>query len=190
MNKAIFLDRDGTLIEHIKSTITGLHRAAFYPGEVKFYPQTIECLQKLQRDFGLFLVSNQPDAAKDNIPYGNLYAVHYKFNNILLKNDIHFKEFYYCWHKSSDKCICRKPSIYYPLIAQDKYNIDFSQSWFIGDQDVDTWCGRDAGMKTILLDRYSSKHLRGKSAPNYTAKDLPEAVNIIYENFVLSTRFR
>ena len=63
--------------------------------------------------------------------------------------------------------------------AQKKYNLDLKSAWMVGDQDTDIRTGKAAGTKTILVEYPYSANRRGKVAPDYTVKDLKEAVDII-----------
>jgi D-glycero-D-manno-heptose 1,7-bisphosphate phosphatase len=146
MIRAIFLDRDGTLIRDFDG------EPPRTPELVQFFPSIIGVLQRLMDvGFELFLVSNQPDFAKGKSTMEELEAVHKKFCCDLFDNGIHFREFFYCFHKAEDNCACRKPKPYFILESAKKYNIDLSKSWMIGNRGADILCGLEAGTETILV---------------------------------------
>ena len=187
MNKAVFLDRDGV----INKLVFNSERTEFEP------PHSVEdfilnsgvlpSLKKLQENnFLLFIVSNQPDFAKGKTKLKNLKNVHSFFNSELKKNNIQFSGFYYCYHhpqsqikKYAIKCNCRKPNNLFVLSAIKKFSVDKLESWFIGDRDSDIICGMNSGLKTILVLNPESKSYIGHSEPDFSVKNLNEAVKII-----------
>jgi len=174
-NKAVFLDRDGTINYPVYNIESEEYEPPRTPEYLKLYPFAITSLKRLQ-DMGylLFLISNQPDAAKGKNTMENLLSVHYKLQNILAENKIWFKDFYYCFHHPSvSECECRKPSPYFIKKAEKEYNLDLKESWMIGDRETDVICGKEAGTKTIKLGNPKSKFA------DFTDADLEEAVEII-----------
>jgi D-glycero-D-manno-heptose 1,7-bisphosphate phosphatase len=166
---AIFFDRDGTLIDNPND------EPPRTPDEVVFYPTVIESLNRLQEaGFSLFLISNQPDFLKGKNTMGELRAVHVRFNNILFENGINFKEYFYCFHREEDDCICRKPSPHYIRFAEKQYNLDLEKSWIVGDRDADIACGQRAGLSTILI----GPQIDG-AIPDYAVTTLQDAASII-----------
>ncbi len=144
MNKAVFFDRDGVLVRIING------HASWREEELELYSE-VDYLKEL-KGYDLFLVSNQPDAAKGNTIYAELHKIHDKFDKILKLKEIYFKRYYYCYHRKEDNCNCRKPSPYFLLKARDEFGIDLSQSWLIGDKNADIECGMNAGVMTIKID--------------------------------------
>lgn len=151
MNKAIFFDRDGVLVELING------HAAWRVEELKLNSD-INYL-KLLNEYYLFLISNQPDAANGKTIYAELHKIHDKFDEILKSKEIYFKRYYYCYHRKEDNCHCRKPSPYFILKAKEDFNLDLSQSWMIGDRDTDIECGMNAGIKTIKINNMNLKNV-------------------------------
>lgn len=145
MNRAVFLDRDGTIIKGPTPPKK--------PHEMKFIPGSTKALEQLKNNgYLLFLVSNQPDVAKGNSTMEQLQEVHTRFRRELELSSIHFKEFYYCYHREEDHCFCRKPSPLFLFKAKEKYDIDLTKSWMVGDTEKDIRCGIAAGTKTYLVD--------------------------------------
>lgn len=145
-NKAVFLDRDGTLINNPND------EPPRTPEEVVFFPGVIDALQKLSNaGYLLFVVSNQPDYAKGKDTLENMFRVHVAFDYILKECGVFIKEYYYCYHKAEDNCVCRKPKSYFLLKSAEQYNISLKDSWMVGDRDTDIECGRRAGTKTTKV---------------------------------------
>ena len=122
----------------------------------------------------LFLITNQPDAAKGKTTMENLLNIHDKFHEILTKNGVYFNDYYYCFHHPDYcACMCRKPSPHSLIQASEKYKLDLKKSWMIGDRNTDIVCGINAGTKTIKISKEKS------NIADFTAKDLKESVEII-----------
>lgn len=188
MKKAVFLDRDGVLNRLAFNQATGEYESPHSEEETEIYSFTASALKKLQdAGYMLLVVSNQPSFAKGKATMANIKKVHKKVDDHLKKNGINIAEYFYCYHHPegivegySYECECRKPKPFFVNEAQKKYNIDGSASYFIGDQDKDVFCGKAAGVKTILLTGEKiSDDKRGQSDPDYRAKDLEEAIKII-----------
>lgn len=189
MNRAIFLDRDGVLNRLVWNPQTGEYESPHRVEDLELYPWTIHALSRLDPGtYSLFLISNQPSFAKGKTTLENIKAIHAGFHQILIDNAIYFTDYYYCYHHPqgvvpgySDECPCRKPKPFFLLQAQRQYRIALECSWLIGDRDSDIFCGRAAGVKTILIQEPSSSTKRGKSDPDFYAKDLAQAIDIILE---------
>ncbi len=146
MNRAIFFDRDAVFVKPVYHH--NKYGAPWKVNELQLY--NIDCLKNL-KGYDLFLISNQPDAEKNNTTYLDLMQIHSKFDDILKSKNIYFTEYYYCFHKKEDNCKCRKPKPYFLLKAAEKYNINLSLSWTVGDRDTDIECGKNAGTKTFKI---------------------------------------
>jgi len=127
------------------------------------------------------VVSNQSGAARGYFGVNDVE----KFNAAMLADlsgrGINLDAIYYCPHGPDDGCDCRKPEIGQFKMAQERFKIDFSRSWMIGDKSSDIMAGKNIGAKTILvMTGYSGKEPGAVSIePDYTANDLFEAVEII-----------
>ncbi|MBP2134440.1 D-glycero-D-manno-heptose 1,7-bisphosphate phosphatase [Methanomicrobium sp. W14] len=187
MKKAVFLDRDGVINRLVFNPGTGEFEPPHDPADLSLFPGVIRSLHSLaDAGFDLFIVSNQPDYAKGKTTLEQIKAVHKKLEEIFTENNIHFREFYYCYHhpdgvvpEYSYICECRKPKPYFLLKAAEDYGTDLSQSWMIGDRDSDIECGKNAGTRTILIKEPHSSDKRGKSNPDFYAENIEEAKNII-----------
>jgi D-glycero-D-manno-heptose 1,7-bisphosphate phosphatase len=176
MNRALFLDRDGVIDEVVFRA--GEWGAPLEPSQVKVLPGVREAL-KLAANNGwlIFVVSNQPDAAKGKTTMESLRAVHEK----LLKDlgGVPIKEFFYCFHRAEDHCSCRKPQPTLVLEAAKKYDVNVYDSWFVGDVDTDIECGHRAGTKTALIEYRHTKPRRGAQKPDWVGRDLSDFVRAL-----------
>jgi len=170
--KAVFLDRDGTIIEdrgHLSN-----------PDDVIFYPYTLKALKILQKDFLLFIVSNQSGIAKKLITKEDVDKVNARVIDILRKNGIEITQIYYCPHNREDNCECIKPKPYFLRKAVEKYGIDLSKSYVIGDHPHDVEFAENAGAKGIyVLTGHGAKHTNELKPGWIVAKNLLEASEMI-----------
>lgn len=152
MKKAVFLDRDGTIINDVGyiNKIT----------DVEFYPFTYTALQQLSEYFLLFIITNQSGVAKGFITKSQVKAVNKHIELMLNKNSIKINKTYCCTHKPGDNCKCMKPSGYFINQAARYYDIDLSKSFIIGDHPTDIICGINSGVTPLyLLSGHGLKHL-------------------------------
>lgn len=180
-NKAIFLDRDGTLIED-----PGYIN---HPDQVKLLDGVAEALREL-KDMGYKLVvaSNQSGVARGIVTEEVLGEIHNRLKQLLAEKDAFLDQIYYCpyhpdgvipkYRKESD---WKKPKPGMLLAASEQMDIDLIQSWCIGNSSRDVEAGLRAGCKTILINRSSvaKQPEVGEPAPDYQAVNIREAVNII-----------
>ncbi len=159
LKKAIFFDRDGTLNEEVFYTDTAAFESPRNVADVALLPGVGRALKNFQDSgFLLFIVSNQPNAAKGKNTREELIAVHNALMNQLEEDGVVITESFYCFHHPdfTGPCDCRKPSPFFLLEAQKKYDIDMARCWMIGDRQSDIECGQRAGVKTLLVDKENS----------------------------------
>lgn len=151
MNKAIFLDRDGTLVKDKGYLKT--------PNEVELLPSIDVALNKFSLNkFNLIVVSNQSGIGRGYYNIAEMKKVNDRIKSELLKHSITILAFYYCPHfigskidKYNIKCDCRKPSPGLIIQAAKDHNIDLCQSYMIGDKESDIIAGLRAGVKKCYL---------------------------------------
>jgi D-glycero-D-manno-heptose 1,7-bisphosphate phosphatase len=185
MNKAIFLDRDGVINKMVFNPNTGEYESPHSPEDFELYPWTVETLLRFQEmNYLLFLVSNQPSYAKGKTSLENIKAIHEKFHNYIYDRGVKFTEYYYCYHhphgivpEYTGKCICRKPEPFFVMKAVKEFNIDTEKSWFIGDRDMDIFCGKAGGLKTILVNKDSYVIVR--CSPDFVVERLCDTIEIV-----------
>lgn len=168
---AVFLDRDGTLIEdrgHLRS-----------PSEVVFFPNTVRALQLLQRSFKLFIVTNQTGIAEGSITPLDVARVHDFIVEHLGRFGVHIEQVYSCPHRRSDGCHCIKPNPYFLQEASRAYGIDLRRSFVIGDHPHDVELGRKVGAVGIyVLTGHGEKHRAELSADVRVVSDIWEAAKL------------
>ena len=173
MNRAIFLDRDGVInIDH------------GYVYEIKdfeFIPEALEALKTLSKSkYKLFVVTSQSGIGRKYFGIEDYEILTTHMLDIFKKKDIRIDRIYTCTHHPDDNCECRKPKIKFLLDAKREFNIDLTESFFIGDLEKDIKTGKKAGCKTILVLSGQTKNDKDfKVKPDFIAKDLYNAVNII-----------
>ena len=171
MNRAVFLDRDGTLIEEKDY----LHR----PEEVVFFPGVGPALRRLQdAGFKLFIVTNQSGVGRGMFPLEDVHKVHDHLCRELAKDGVRFEKIYVAPEAPDKPSRGRKPSPQFLFDARDEFGIDLSQSYMIGDKLIDIECGWKAGVKKsiLVLTGYGAKVI---GVGFQKATDLPAAVEWI-----------
>lgn len=192
MNKrAVFLDRDGVINSLIFNQATDSYESPKSLKDFYIFPYVTESLQALKRaGYLIFVVSNQPDAAKGKAPIENLLQIEDFFARFCRKNGGLIDEFYYCHHhpegivpEYTRMCRCRKPGTYFLEIARDTYGIRLPESYFIGDRETDILCGRNAGCKTIrIIHPHMQADGKNRQNPDQICSDLLEASDWIIKN--------
>ena len=180
--KAIFLDRDGVI------NVFG-----DYVTDASMFELTPRCSEAIkminESGYLAIVITNQPIIARGDATIAEVENIHAKMQTLLGKDGAYLDGVYYCPHHP-DKgfegervefkidCDCRKPKIGLLLKAQERFNIDFSKSWFIGDTDRDIQTAINAGCKSILLtsgDPNPYGHFKD-AKPTYTCGDILDAV--------------
>ena len=180
-NKAIFLDRDDTLIDD-PSYIN-------HPDQVELLPGVCEALVQLRKmGYKLIVVSNQSGVARGIVSEEVLELIHQRLRELLARENAHLDAIYYCpyhpegviedFRAESD---LRKPNPGMLLRAADELDIDLEASWMIGDSYRDVTAGKRAGCKTILINSPAKPVVRKQTdpIPNKEAVNIKEAANII-----------
>lgn len=161
-NRALFLDRDGTVIEDLD-----------YPRDpslVRLLPGAGEALARLASEgWKLIVIGNQSGVGRGLIAPEEMRAVEARFEELMRAAGAPIDAAYFCLHAPDENCACRKPS---PLLvgqAAREHSIDPAQSFLIGDREADIQCGRNAGCATIWL-RNRRFPVAG-DLPDFTAPD-------------------
>ena len=170
MTKAVFLDRDGVLVEDI-----GYHHKL---EDFKLVKNTVEGL-KLLKDFKLVIITNQSGIGKGYYTFDDFLKFNNHLVNELKKNDVKIEKTYVCPHKPEDNCECRKPKTKLIKGAEKEFNIDLKKSFVIGDKKIDVELGKNAGCKTILVLTGKGMKEKENLIADYVAKDLLEAAEWI-----------
>lgn len=153
--KAIFLDRDGTLNKDV-GFLSNIN-------DLELLPDVSETIKKInESEFLAIIITNQPVVARGDITEEQLNQIHNKLETLLGDKGAYVDAIYYCPHHPDKgfkgeipelkfECDCRKPKPGMIFKASKDYNIDLSASWMIGDSEKDIIAGRSAGCKTALI---------------------------------------
>jgi D-glycero-D-manno-heptose 1,7-bisphosphate phosphatase len=144
MNKALFLDRDGVIVNYIPYLSK--------PEQVEIPEGAGQALREWQ-DAGylLIIVTNQSGVGRGYFSLDDVAAVHDQVFIEYQQFGVSFHDVLICPHHPDEGCKCRKPSPYLLLEAAKKYNVNLSQSYFIGDAPSDLDCAIQAGCHPVLL---------------------------------------
>lgn len=179
--RAVFLDKDGTLIEDVPYSVD--------PTLMQFLPGTSEGLRKLHTaGYLLIVVSNQSGVAHGYFPESALATVEARLHDMFMGAGVPLTSFYYCPHhpkgilpEYSISCDCHKPAPGMILRAAREHGIDRLASWFIGDILHDIEAGRRAGCRTVLIANGHETEwwLNPQRIPDAITTDLHKAARII-----------
>ena len=144
MNKAIFLDRDGTIIID-KSYMHDV-------GDIELIDNVVKALRLFkQLGFLLVVITNQSGIGRGYYSLKEAEVFNGVLNDILEKKGCKIDSIYMCPHTPQDACQCRKPSPYMVNLAIKEMNIDPLKSYMFGDKDSDVECGIRAGVRSYKV---------------------------------------
>ncbi len=195
---AIFLDRDGTLIEEIGY----LHRLE----DIRICPTAVEAVEKInQNGVPAIVITNQSAIARGLMGEEDLEHLHRLLGDTFREKGAQIDAFYYCPHHPeagkgayTQTCSCRKPEPGLFLRAARELQLDLSTSHMIGDTLRDVEAGHRAGCQSILIktghgqdellllgkeDSSNSASSNSLQQPEYVAENILEAVNWILEHY-------
>lgn len=181
LRSAVFLDRDGTLIEEVNYLKT--------PEQLKLLPGAAEAVRRLNRNGVLAVVAtNQPVIARGDITHDELGFIHSRLETKLGLAGAYVDSIYVCPHHPESgfpgevaelkvNCHCRKPEPGLIEKACQALNIDRRNSWMVGDTTSDVEAGRRAGLRTILVRTgYAGADAKYSVRPDYTCNELSDSV--------------
>jgi D-glycero-D-manno-heptose 1,7-bisphosphate phosphatase len=179
--KAVFLDRDDTIIEdsgYINS-----------PQQVKLIPGAAQALIDLRKmGYKIIVISNQSGIARGIITEQAIAQIHERLKQLLTEENAYLDRIYYCpyhpdgviqkFRKDSD---WRKPKPGMLLAAAKEMGIDLGSSWMVGNDYKDVAAGRTAGCRTVLIKSHTNRPVKQLDDPDadFEAINLKETVNII-----------
>ena len=155
MQKAVFLDRDGTINKYVGFLTK--------TDEFELIDGVAEAIRRINSSgYLVIVITNQPVIARGDVTADQLREIHNKMETLLGREGAYIDAIYYCPHhpdKGFDgeipelkiNCACRKPKPGMLLQAALDYNIDLKKSWMIGDGDNDVKAGKAAGCKTVKI---------------------------------------
>jgi len=171
-SQAVFLDRDGVLNKAI--VISGKPYAPRKHEDFKIYNDVPVLIEKLKkRGYSIVIITNQPDIGNGITNKKELFKMHEELNQTMMIDKI-----YTCMHKQDANCSCRKPKSGMLMKAKNDLNIDMESSWMIGDRWSDVLAAKNAGVKSIFIDR-GYKETQLKLIKCQIVKNLKEGIDII-----------
>ncbi|HET6884021.1 MAG TPA: HAD family hydrolase [Pirellulales bacterium] len=183
MDRAIFLDKDGTLLENVPYNVE--------PRLMRLADRAGEALRLLAPYFRLVVISNQAGVAHGYFPESALAGVERRLKQLLASHGVELNGFYYCPHHPQGQvatyrlaCDCRKPQPGMLAKAAADLHVDLTRSWMVGDILDDVEAGRRAGCRAVLIDNGGETEwqLSAERQPHFTASDLYTAAEWILEH--------
>ena len=184
--RAVFLDRDGTLVEEIGPQ--GLSSA----DQLELLPQVAKAIHQLNHcGWRAVVVTNQPVVAKGFTTESQIQTIHDKLETLLGREHAFLDRIYWCPHHPQKgfagerpelkvDCHCRKPKTGMIEQAVRDLNINLAQSWFVGDTTTDIQTARNAGLRSILVRTgWAGNDGKENARPDYVCDNLLDAVHLI-----------
>lgn len=172
---AIFLDRDGTLNEHVEY----IHER----DKFQMIPGAIEALKRLkEHGFRLIVVTNQPGIGMGYFSKEDFFILNRELLKRCRAEGVTLDRVYFCPHTDNDRCGCRKPGTALIERAVSDLNIDLDRSFVIGDMTGDLMLAKNAGCRSILVRTgMGGADQRYPVTPDYIADDILGAVDYILD---------
>jgi D-glycero-D-manno-heptose 1,7-bisphosphate phosphatase len=173
MKRALFLDRDGTVMED---------RGYMHdPALVQLLPGAADVLRAIEAEgWVLIVVSNQSGVGRGLISAAEVESVQARFLELMRQAGVRITASYFCPHAPDEDCHCRKPSPFQVELAAREHGLDLTKSWMIGDRKSDILCGKNAGCTTIWLLNPMFPVAEGLA--DFVARDWGEARGILAKN--------
>lgn len=178
---AVFLDKDGTLVEDVPYNVD--------PALVRLLPGAAAGLRRLSAaGYALVVVTNQSGVARGFFTEADLHRLEVHLRRLLAAGGVALTGVYACPHlpdaprpEYAGPCACRKPEPGLLVRAAREHGLDLRRSWMVGDILHDVEAGRRAGCRTVLLvpGGETAWHLGPHRLPHHLAGDLEEASRII-----------
>ena len=177
-NRAVFLDRDGTLTADGTSYIWKIENLVLIPSAA-------DALKRLQdAGYKLFVITNQSGVGRGYFTREAVESIHAYLDSHFGSAGVHFDAYFVCPHQPEDNCDCRKPKPKFLLEAARTHGLDLSRCFMIGDRPTDIQTGINAGTKTILVLTGAGRDSLAKHEvnPDFTAEDIGEAATWILKH--------
>ena len=169
LSPAVFIDRDGTIMEDTDY--------CSHPKDVRIFPGVLEALRRLKsRGFKIIIVTNQSGIGRGLFTLDQYRAVESEVLRQL--GDGLVDATYYCPDAPGHHSECRKPAPGMVVKATRDHQIDLSHSFLIGDKEADVECAHNAGVPAIRVRTEIQRDMTGSNA-DWVADDVPAAVRII-----------
>ncbi|PIP36567.1 MAG: D-glycero-beta-D-manno-heptose-1,7-bisphosphate 7-phosphatase [Desulfobacterales bacterium CG23_combo_of_CG06-09_8_20_14_all_52_9] len=179
LKNVVFLDRDGVINEDSPNYIKSWE-------EFFFIPKSLEAIADLYAGgMELFVITNQSVVNRKLMTAPDLETLHRNMLAAVQSRGGKIRDLFYCPHLPEDGCTCRKPKPGLILTAQERYGIDLSTTFMVGDSEKDILCARAAGCRYAVLVRTGNgcetekRLVENGPVPDYVAPDLYGAVQWI-----------
>lgn len=182
--RAVFLDRDGTLVREVNGLTS--------PDQLELLPGAAQAVRELNHHGWLaILVTNQPVVAKGFCTEADIAVIHNKLDTLLGREHAYLDRVYWCPHHPEKgfagerpelkmDCDCRKPKPGMVLQAARDLNLDLTACWLVGDTTTDVETARNAGIKSVLLGTgHAGRDDKYKTTPTASAMNLLDSVRRI-----------
>jgi len=144
MTRAVFLDRDGTIVEDVNYCRR--------PEDLRVFPWAAAAISLLNsHGFRVIVVTNQSGLARGYFDLKALSLIHHAMEAELAAGGAHIDAIYYCPHHPDEDCDCRKPKPALILKAATELGLTLPESYMVGDHPKDVQAGRAAGCRTVLV---------------------------------------
>jgi D,D-heptose 1,7-bisphosphate phosphatase len=178
-NRAVFLDRDGTINEDV-GYLSRLE-------DLKIYENAAEAIRLIREEgFLTVVITNQSGVARGFFSEDFVITVHNKINEYLKAHGTSLDALYFCPHhprygneQYRKECSCRKPQPGLLIKAAEDLDIDLKSSYVVGDMPRDMDIARRVGAKGVMVKTGYGKNVVATSKPHYIAEDLLEAAKWI-----------
>lgn len=147
MYPAIFLDRDGVIIENRPNYVRSWE-------DVAIFPQAVSALVRIRPSpYKIIIVTNQSAVGRGILSYQDAEAISHRLIGELERAGCRIDGLFMCPHAPETQCACRKPQPGLILQAAETLSVDLSRSWMIGDAWSDLLAGHNAGIHQYILVR-------------------------------------
>jgi D-glycero-D-manno-heptose 1,7-bisphosphate phosphatase len=185
VEKAVFLDRDGTLIEE--------RNYLSRPEDIQLFPNVVQALKLLKKNgYKIIIVSNQSGVARGYFTLDEVKYINLELENTFLKLGVSIDATYFCPHHQDGKipeftmdCDCRKPKRGMALQAQRDFNLELAQCFMVGDKesDIEFGIGFHSKANVLVTTGYGIKQMT-KTKADYVANDILSACKWICNDHI------
>ena len=169
--KAVFLDRDGIINQVVYHDDINKPSSPWKMEEFKLIDGIKKHLDELKKNgFLIFIISNQPDIKRGNVDKETAEKI-----NKILYEKFPIDDIMVCPHDDLDNCSCRKPKPGMIIELSKKWNVDIKKSFLIGDSWKDIGAGKNAGVKSILIDKSYNQEVESE----HRVENLKSAIELI-----------
>ena len=147
MERAVFIDRDGVIIENRTNYVRSWNDVIFIPAALTALRSAFYCSYKI------ILVTNQSAVGRGLITIEKAEEINQRIKTVVTESGGRLDAIFMCPHAPQERCTCRKPLPGLLFQAAEKFNLDLSHSYMIGDALSDLQAGRAANVRETMLVR-------------------------------------